>query len=117
LTAVLMLAWCAGLAPAQEIQSDRQLRQRAGYAITRIDGAIVDLEALRAHISTLRTALDARITADSLAAVTPAPPVVEPTPEPEPQPEPDPPAPPIGVTPAIVEEFDYANTASFISDP
>ena len=72
------VAYGAAALPAQDgILSDRQLRQRLGYAMAQQRAVIAAAQAALAHDSVTWAALHARITRDSLAAITPVMPTVD----------------------------------------
>jgi hypothetical protein len=86
-------------APLGAQESDRQIRQRLGWTLSQARSAATAQTAAAAHIQAAYDAINARIVRDSIAALTPLPPV-----EPPPAPVdtvPSPPPPPVdtAVTP------------------
>ena len=69
LTLALLALALAVPASAQETVSDRQLRQRLDWAISRAENARTEVDAQLDHLIQLRADIHARITADSLAGL------------------------------------------------
>lgn len=76
-------------------QSDKEIRQRAEWALERFDNIQEELDATETHLLQVIEALDARI--EPVTDPEPDQPTTEPEPEPEPTPDPEPEPDPIPV--------------------